>query len=319
MQRERAWSRRRGGPSEVLIPQVEATPWAHPFLTSERIRRFRAYSDAVWAYAQSRKPRRRALDCGFAVNMAQNMYKWAQLANAYGAHGTLYLNPQDHSAINRPEWEEFDGEHNDVFDGPGFLRAHGGLPIRVPYVDAPNDGSELLAAYDAQRLLKPWEGTLKKAVTIFSGRLGREIFAAPALQALRLRSPTIRHEPLLKFQGAYPYFAWAELLARHDVNYIASTPFPVYASGKPYCVFSVGGDLQFDCGRVDDHGRAMRLAFAAARFILVSNPHALGHCRRFGLSNAVYLPYPMDSHTYAPAMGWRVRNGRRGSVGTRLF
>ena len=34
------------------------------------------------AHAQSRAAATRPLDCGFAVNMAQNMYKWAKLADA---------------------------------------------------------------------------------------------------------------------------------------------------------------------------------------------------------------------------------------------
>ncbi len=101
----------------------------------------------------------------------------------------------------------------------------------------------------------------------------------------------------------YPNFRFAEQLARHEVIYIASAPFPAYASGKPYCIFSVGGDLQFDAGRTDDYGKAMRLAFASARFILVSNPHTLGHCRRLGFDNAVYLPYPMDTDRYSPGPG----------------
>lgn len=273
----------------LLLPQVDTTPWDHPFLTSRNIERFRRYSEWVWQITAASTAHKSHVNCAFAVNMAQNMYKWAKLGAKYGADATLYLNPQDVSAISRPEWEEFDGEHGDIFDGEGFLRAHHGIPVAVPFVNAPNQGGELLSAYQPT----PDQG---------------------AIQALRERAPTVLHGPLLGLAGHYPYFEWAQLLARHDVIYIAGTPFPAFASGKPYCVFSVGGDLQYDCGRADDLGRAMRLAFAGARCILASNPHTLGHCRRLGLSNVVYLPYPMDTDIYCPGVGrsrewWKARFG----------
>jgi len=47
----------------------------------------------------------------------------------------------------------------------------------------------------------------------------------------------------------------------------------------------------------------MHLCFNAARFLMVTNPHALGHCRRLGLTNGVYLPYPMDDSRYCPGPG----------------
>lgn len=285
-------------------PQVDATPWAHPFLDARRIRRFREYSDHVWTIAQaSNRGRERRVSCGFSVNMAQNMYKWTKLANKYGADGTLYLNPQDTSAISRPEWEEFDGEWADIFDGPGFLRSHPSIKIMAPCVEAPNAGAELLTALTTKREFPLWQRTIKTAIGWWSEERRLSAFSGPAMAAIRRRAPNMRLWPLLSLAGMYPYFSWAEILSRHDVNYIASTPFPAYASGKPYCIFSVGGDLQFDCGRSDDLGRAMRQSFKSARFVFASNPHTLGHCRRFGLKNAVYLPYPMDSDTYCPGDG----------------
>ena len=294
--------------SAIALPQADSTPWAHPFLTADHIRRFREYSERVWAVAQAhRGPVARPLQCGFSVNMAQNMYKWAKLANKYGADATLYLNPQDTSALSRPEWEEFDGDCADLFDGERFVRDHPGIEVGVRFVSPPNDGNELWDAYVWQRRLHAAAGGVLPAWATL-------MLPLPAALRLRARSPTVRHQPLLSLPGFFPYFSWAERLSRHEVNYIASTPFPAYASGKPYCIFSVGGDLQFDCGRADDLGRAMRMAFGAARFILVSNPHTLGHCRRFGLTNAVYLPYPMDSDVYCPGQGqaraeWTARFG----------
>ena len=255
---------------------VDNTPWAHPFLRPGQIARFKSYSEQVWAAAlahRERAPHR--LNAAFAVNLAQTAYKWAELAQAAGSEATLYLHPQDGSALSRPEWEEFDGEFADVFDGAGFLRAHPELISCVPCVVPPNEGAELLTAYAAGP-------------------------GSPQAIALRQRAPTVRHSELLSLLGMYPYFAWAELLARHDVTMVSSAPFAAFASGKPYCIFSVGGDLQFDCGRTDALGQAMRMSFAAGRFILASNPHTLGHCRRLGFNNPVYFPYAMDSDRYSP-------------------
>jgi glycosyltransferase involved in cell wall biosynthesis len=235
--------------------------------------------------------------------MAQNMYKWARLARNYGADATLYLHPQDKTAISRPEWEEYDGEYPDVLDGAGFLAAAHGISAEVPVVEPSNDGSELLSAYERAPARPNWIAALRERLSLSAPGLAMKMLRDPQLAQLRARSPSVRHRPLLQFEGMYPYFRWAELLAAHDVTYVASSPFVAYASGKPYCIFSVGGDLQLDAGRGDDYGAAMRLAFASARFILASNPHTLGHCRRLGFTNAVYLPYPMDTGRYCPAPG----------------
>jgi glycosyltransferase involved in cell wall biosynthesis len=296
-------------------PSIDNTPWNHPFLTADHIARFRDYSDVIQAAALAHRERHpRPLDAAFAVNMAQSMYKWAGLAAKYGGRGTVYLHPQDHTAISRPEWEEYDGEYPNVLDGPGFLAATGAHTLTVPVVEPPNEGSELWGAYARNRLLPPWKGAIKQFVSEQAPAVAMRVFGNPEIAALRARTPTVRFRPLVELDGMYPNFGFAAMLARHEVTYVASAPFPAYASGKPYCIFSVGGDLQFDAGRTDDYGKAMRLAFAGARFILVSNPHTLGHCRRLGFDNAVYLPYPMDTDRYAPGAGdvrreWVARYG----------
>lgn len=295
-------------PPQQEFASVDMSPWAHPYLTSDYIRRFRAYSENVWSFAKAhQKSNPYTLDCAFAVNMAQNMYKWAKLAREHGAISTLYINPQDKSAISRPEWEEFDGEYSDILDGEGFLVENPNISTSLEFVSAPNDGSELWAAYHPIRrpaLSGQLRDKIGNVVGMMSPQWQRVILSdLKLLSKLYKRSPTVRHTPLLDLNGAYPYFRWAEMLAQHDVTYIASTPFPAYASGKPYCISPVGGDLQFDCGRSDDHGRGMRLAFENAKFITMSNPHILAHCRRFGLTNAVYLPYVMDSKRYCPGEG----------------
>lgn len=301
-----------GEPASVLLPQVDPTPWANPFLTPDNIRRFRRYSEHVWEVALA-QPASRPLDCAFAVNMAQNMYRWSKLAAKHGAAPTLYLNPQDTSALSRPEWEEFDGAWTDVIDGPGFLREHSEATAQGRWIEAPNHGAELLTAYQVNDN-SGWRAVAQSMLGSISPERALEAFPTRAAAVLRARAPSVRHWSLLALEGMYPYFGWAEMLAQHEVTYIASTPFPAYASGKPYCVCAVGGDLQFDCGRADDWGRAMRTSFAGAHLLLASNPHALGHCRRFGFENAVYLPYPIDTDDYAPGVGrsraeWRARFG----------
>jgi glycosyltransferase involved in cell wall biosynthesis len=260
---------------------VDRTPWAHPYLSAGNIRRFRTYSEEVWRFAEAwRRDHPAPLNCAFAVNMAQSMYKWARLARQYGARPVLFPNTMDRSALSCPEWEDYDGEYGNIMDGDGFLAAHPGLKPDVPCRRIPFDGAGLYVAYR-----QFYEGS-----------------RAPLLRLLAA-APGLRHEALVTYKGFYPSFELAKALSAFDVIYVASTPFPAYASGRPYCVFSVGGDLQEDCGRGDDLGRAMHLSFNAARFLMVSNPHSLGHSRRLGLTNGVYLPYPMDDTRYAPGEG----------------
>ena len=294
---------------------VDHSPWLHPFLSTAHIAAFRTFSDQVHEVALSawrRNPR--TLDVAFAVNMAQNMYKWSRLARQYGATGTLYLHPQDATAISRPEWEEFDGEHHDLLDGAGFLTAHPEIEVDVPTIEPPNDGVELWEAY-ADNARRPrataaLRETVSRRYPAFAARLWNDANIA----RLRLRSPSVDHDVLLNYSGIYPNFRWAEMLARHEVVYVASAPIAALASGKPYCICPVGGDVQIDAGRTDDYGRATLAAFRAAHFVLISNPHILGHCRRLGLMNAVYLPYPMDTERYCEGDGlaraeWKERYG----------
>ncbi|MGH8643134.1 MAG: glycosyltransferase [Gammaproteobacteria bacterium] len=277
---------------------VDPHPWLHPFLTDNSITRFRAYSEEIWSYALSYAERNgRPRHCAFAVNMAQNMYKWARLAQAAGWSVAVYPHPLDTSALNAPEWEDYDGACAEVMDGESFLRANSALVPEVPCRRVPMDGGELLQAY--------------KDVSLHRGRWLSKLWKRLCLVA---RAPSVQRHALLTLNGFYPYFRWAEALSRYDVIYAASAPFAAYASGKPFCVCSVGGDLELDCGRTDDLGRAMRLAFHGARFLMISNPHALGHSRRLGFTNGVYLPYPMDSNRYHPGDGnaraeWEVRYG----------
>lgn len=258
------------------------TPWSHPYLSANNIGEFRCYSDKIWDFALSRyKEPDVPLNIAFLVNMAQNMNKWARLAQRFGAIASLYCHPMDESAINSPEWDDFDGEYKDIFDGDGFLNSHGGgTPLEVPTFTVPMGDQGLLQAWENSRLCGDW---------------------IPLHQALGKTS--IFPEAAFAYQGIYPYLDWARALEKYDVMYACSVPIAAYLSGRPYCFSSTGGDLQFDCGLSTEFGMVMRLAVNRAKFILVSNPHTLGHCRRLGFQNAVYLPYPMDSSRYSPGSG----------------
>ncbi len=258
-------------------------PWNHPFLKRGNIEAFRRYSEGVWDFALSyaREHPPEALNCAFSVNMAQNMYNWARLAQEAGARACLFTHIGDETALSSPEWEEFDGEYPDPMDREGFLAHRGGsIEVSVPHRRPPLDLLDLVGAH----------------YRFVQGE------RQPLLRLLA-ELPEVRHEALLAHGGHSPYLQWARELSEFDVVYTASLPFAAYASGRPYCVFAVGGDLQFDCGLYNSYGDAMILAFNAARFLTVSNPHALGHSRRLGLTNGVYLPYPMDTDRMSPGNG----------------
>jgi glycosyltransferase involved in cell wall biosynthesis len=256
-------------------------PWLHPYLTRGNIQRFRAYSEQVWQFAGAltrKNPKR--LRVAFAVNMAQNMYNWARLAARYGAEARLYLHEMDKAAISLPQWEDFDGEFPDVHDGEGFLLRSALCAPVVPCQTIPLTSKAFASAFSEYVV-----GRHRRMLRLLSGADG------------------IRFEVFKEYPEFIDYFEWARELSKSDVGYCAAAPFAAYASGKPYCVVSVGGDLQIDCGRPGGFGRAMSLAFAGGRFLFASNPHTLGHSRRLGLANAVYLPYPMDTTRYCPGEG----------------
>ena len=256
-------------------------PWCHPYLTDSNIGRFRSYSEGVWQFAREyADDNSKPLSCAFAVNMAQNMYKWARLAEKYGVRSTLFLHPMDTFPISMPPWEDFDGSWEDLKNGSAFMESVREIQPEVTTRTITLESEEFCAAYSA---FQGGDYALLLGLLSQSETLRLEVF-----------------ENNLPFLG---YFDWAKALADYDVIYAASAPFAAYASGQPYCLFSVGGDLQIDCGRGDAFGRTMLRAFNSGRFLMVSNPHSLGHSRRLGLTNGVYLPYPMDTDRYCPGHG----------------
>lgn len=129
---------------DVRYDSIDESPWQHPFLTAHSIGRFRRYSEAVHEFAISRyKGIPCQISCAFSVNMAQNMYKWGQLAQKYGVRATLFCHPWDVTAVSSPEWEEFDGEYNDLLDGTGFHEQHPDIKTVIPVRRPEMDGGDL--------------------------------------------------------------------------------------------------------------------------------------------------------------------------------
>jgi glycosyltransferase involved in cell wall biosynthesis len=272
--------------------------WRHPFLTEVNIRSFREYSNSIWDFARDYAYKRsEPLKIAFLVNMAQNMYKWAMMAQRQGAVVELFPLAWDKSAIGAPEWEEYDGEWPDIYDGPGFLKANPGIRPEVPCRRI------LIEAYDFYDRFN-WflKGTRK-----------------PLLNML-VKAPSLRHELMMSYQKNrhFNYFHWAEEVAKFDVAYGTSSPLAAYFSGKPYCVFSCGHDVEDDIGRGDQYGQVMNLCYNAAKFLMISNPHTLGHSRRLGLTNGLYMPYPMDDRRYCPGQG-NARDEWEATTGGRFF
>ncbi|MCI0380444.1 MAG: glycosyltransferase [Gemmataceae bacterium] len=259
---------------------VDERPWEHPFLAESNLRRFRDYSVQVRELAMDHARNSfRPLDLGFCNNIAQNTYKWSCLAQQYGAKATLYLHAWDDRALSLPQWEEFDGEFAQLLDGEAFRAAHPDLEARVPYV-TPNLSPQCEHAH-------AWA----------AAKNGNR----KPLLALQAAHPEMHWDSLSAYDGLYAYLLpWACQLTRHDANLAAYFPVPAYLSGKPYCAFAVGDDMQYECGLASPLGQLLSLSFNGARFFFISNPHVVGHCRRLGFKNGLYLPYPMDSRRYCP-------------------
>ena len=280
---ERLKARARPTDHAVRLDSRDDAPWEHPFLTGENISSFRVYSESVWQRALAdHSSRVEDLDIGFAVNIAQNMYKWARMAGRGGARATLYLHPFDDYPMSLPAWEHSDDEFESIDAARSLLsEVEPDVPVRRVAIDSPafRNGLEFLEGGD------PWS------------------VPSRAVRRLVVRHPSIRWEVFARHPLFMSYFDWAAALAEHDVLCATSNPFAAYASGRPYAVCSIGADLQFECGRGDDYGRALLSSFNSARHLFISNPHSLGHSRRLGLTNGLYVPYPMDTDRYSPGKG----------------
>ncbi|MBX9679889.1 MAG: glycosyltransferase [Gemmataceae bacterium] len=268
--------------------------WNHPAVEPCFLTRFRDYSLETIAFAlEHDNAASEPLNAAFVHNVAQTAYKWARLTQSAGHRATVYLHAWDERALTMPEWEEFDGEWPALLDGESFRTAFPNLRPVVPCVTP-----ELTTD-------NPYQHAWKSA---------KEGDRHPLFR-LQAEHPDLRFETLKAFDGLYGYLLpWAAMLQKHDVSLGAYFPAPSYLSGRPYCSFAIGDDFQTDCGLASDLGLLIATSFHAARFLFVSNPHAIGHCRRLGFRNPVLLSYPMDDSRYAPGepiarKAWEARAG----------
>jgi len=260
----------------IRMPTTDHQPWAHPFLNRSSLSAFAEYSAAVHDWAAIAAAGYRPPSCVFTVNMAQNMHNWAVLSQNAGWDVALMPHPHDLSALSDPAWEYFDGAFAWPLDGSQF-KAIFTPKSPVPVVHVPMDG---VAFLEAANSVDP-----DRRDDFLVSRYGGRYFE------------------LLNYTATYPYFAWAKAISKFDVSYAAASPIASFASGKPYRAFSVGGDLQFECGRLDPASILLRKSFASANFLLASNPVTLGHARRLGLQNLVHVPYPISTKRYSPGEG----------------
>ena len=165
-----------------------------------------------------RKKHPEPLKSAFTVNMAQNMHKWAWLAAKYGAEVGLFptvLGPHCHQCS---EWENFDGEWLDIYDGEGFLKACPNICIEVPCYRIPLTAYDFYAAYQE----------------FLTGN------RQPLLHCLAT-TPGLRHEVMMSYKELLSPLFLDEAVGKYDVIYGTSAPLNAYFSGRPYCVFSCRG------------------------------------------------------------------------------
>ena len=191
---------------------IDQTPWSHPCLHSTFIERFRLYSDQIWDVALKEYDPDKNLSVAFAVNMAQNMYKWARLNKKYGGDSTLYLHPQDQTVLSLPQWEEYEGQYQDLYDAEGFLEQNDNIPVDVTTKTVPQEISEEFG----------------QANDLFARGQRRELLA------LLSGHKPLRRELFFHYPGTYPYFFWSAALSEHDVIYTASSPIAAYFSSRQW-------------------------------------------------------------------------------------
>lgn len=273
---------------------VDHTPWNHPFLTQTNLDAFRAYGECVWDFVSDYVERNPLPDLriGLTNNLAQNLYNWGRLLSERGADVTLIPDPQDFTVLSCPEWEEYDGEWDGIFDGPKFLKSRRDT-TRIPVVRLEHSDLGSLAALDQY---------------VHGNRL--------PLLAMMNAAPTVRFLELNLFYQCGGLTNLATELGNYDVLCTqSSSPIASYFSGRPYSSLYVGGDLQHDCGRGDWYGRLMHYAFGRSRFLFVGGPDGIAYSRRLGLRNAVFFPTPIDTTRYSPGEGaararWTAQTGK---------
>lgn len=241
----------------------DRTPWSHPWLTPDNVRRFSSFSAGVMAQLRARLADRplHLNSYAFCGNIANINYMRASGLRRRGIDLTVYLPAFDPNLMSQPGWEDFDGEIGDL--GPDPQQALLDLPL-------PKGVHRMTVNED-------WRTQLAR---------GEAAFLDP--DHIRNWSDFMLHVDGLRN------------LARHDAMLVTQLLYFGPLANRPFIVGQMGGEIWFDAARDDALGRLTRLALQQAYAVLVSNPLTLAHARRYGLKNCLYLPFMIDEERYKP-------------------
>ncbi|UFX47769.1 glycosyltransferase [Bradyrhizobium sp. 41S5] len=283
----------------------DRTPWNHPWMKPENIRHFADFSAAKLSElgallganggrdkSQQRSWLRGKVDrliggsrevgqrFAFVGNMANVNYIRARPLRQRNVPVDLVLHPHDDFIFAQPGWEEFDGEVTDLGADPKKALLEKALPSWVHrHQSEPN-----------------WEHIPFQL----------DKFAATPAQ-------------ILLWPEYMQYFPTLAALSCYDALLVSQFPYLGYFSGRPYLFGQIGGDIWFEASRNDSFGILTRRAIAASAAVLVSNPITLAHARRYGLSNVLYVPWPLSEDDYSPGDADDIRADWRQQIGGEFF
>lgn len=271
----------------------EPTPSEHPWLTTEHLAAMRGFSERVWqrAHRLAAGQDPRSFRFAFVGNLANNLYQRAVPLRRRGLEIEIVLHPHDRFVMSHPGWEEWDGElATDERNVDELARAGVHLP-------------------DVEAVVTP--AMLEQQLAIGAGGLASD---RAEVRAAHEADPFLRTSDIARFPVCLAYLPLLRHLQRNQALMTTQAPYLAYLSGRRYLAAPTGGDLWLDCSRGDEHGILQRLAFGQATAILATNPWSFGHARRFGFSNAIYLPFMLDDELFRPgpsrARGeWVTRTG----------
>jgi glycosyltransferase involved in cell wall biosynthesis len=246
-------------------------PWRHPWLTSENLRRMKAFSQK---FLEREKQALNYVDptnlkVGFCGNMANSLYMRARALRAAGIRCHIYLHPHDQYVMGHPVWEESDLILESEKLTLDELSLKGGDLQSVPDVHQFDVTSHWKPSYEAAG------GGWIREIDVFD------------------------YEPYLT-----SYIKTLISLQDMDVLWGASNGvYFAYLANRPYVVSQTGGDIWFEASRNDMLGNLVRSSFAGARVFLASNPWTFAHARRYGFQHVVYLPLTLDETIYVEGSG----------------
>lgn len=90
------------------------------------------------------------------------------------------------------------------------------------------------------------------------------------------------------------------ILRGYDAVFGAQVPFVPYLANMPFILTQSGSDIRIVANRGDSYGALHRAAYRACTAFLLGNPWSLGHARRLGLRNMIYVPPMIDENVYRP-------------------